>query len=99
VPFAMISGMREPAPKPFWKRKRWIATAVLWLLLAYPLGFGVISYADGRHWVSPDLYGPLQTLYFPCFTTGGNVKPSLAPVFQYFYELGQRHRTTGVSSG
>ncbi|MDQ3332301.1 MAG: hypothetical protein M3552_16900 [Planctomycetota bacterium] len=88
--------MAQPK-RAWWKRKRWIAAAVLWLVLAYPLGFGVIPYADGRHWVPPEWYGPLRTLYLPFFTNGGNVRPAAQPVFTYLYQLGDRHRAAGRS--
>jgi hypothetical protein len=63
---------------------------MLWLMLAYPLGFCLISYADGRHWVPLDFYEPLRAVYFPCFTKRGNVRSELQPAFQYFCEMGER---------
>jgi hypothetical protein len=32
--------MTSPHRTPFSKRKRWIAAAVLWLAIVYPLGYG-----------------------------------------------------------
>ena len=43
--------MSDAARKPFWKRKRWIAVAVLWLVLAYPLLCGPLRYAVIRGWL------------------------------------------------
>lgn len=52
--------------RPFWKRKRWIAAAALWLALpaAYPLSLGPAAYVCGRGWLSreavTEIYGPLR---------------------------------------
>ena len=37
--------------KPFWKRKRWIAAAVLWLVIAYIASEGPVWYAVQRGWL------------------------------------------------
>jgi hypothetical protein len=48
-----MPGMTSPAPqRPFWKRKRWIAAAVLWLVSMYPLSLGPAFYCVGRGWLS-----------------------------------------------
>ncbi len=46
-----MPGMTSPPRKPFWKRKRWIAAAVLWLVVAYPLSLGPVVHAEVRGWV------------------------------------------------
>ena len=45
--------------KPFWKRKRWIAAAVLWLVVAYPVSEGPALYAEYRGWI------PFTPIYLP----------------------------------
>ncbi len=57
--------MPEPQRKPFWKRKRWIAAAALWLVIAYPMSLGPMNYADARGWVPRSLYGVLNAFYSP----------------------------------
>ena len=35
--------------KPWWKRKRWLAAGVLWLLIIYPLGYGPACWLVWQH--------------------------------------------------
>jgi hypothetical protein len=51
--------------KPFWKRKRWMAAAALWLLLAYPLSCGPLNYAAQRGWLPDWSYPVTDVLYAP----------------------------------
>lgn len=37
--------MADPPRRPLWKRKRWIAAAVLWLVVPFPLLCGPLRYA------------------------------------------------------
>lgn len=61
-PFAdRIRGMNEPSVRPFYKRKRWIAAGVLWLVVAYPLSSGPVAYCWDRGWLPNGVY---QTLYW-----------------------------------
>jgi hypothetical protein len=54
--------MTEAPRKPFWKRKRWIAAGVLWLVIAYPVSEGPARYAEMRHWIPfTPAYLPLET--------------------------------------
>lgn len=48
--------------RPWWRKKRWLAAGLLWLVLAYPLGRGPAAYAVVRGWL-PVAYE--QTLYAP----------------------------------
>lgn len=54
-----------PPPRPFYKRKRWIAAGVLWLVVpaAYLGSFGPAAYCVGRGWMGhyrfEDIYRPL----------------------------------------
>ena len=49
--------MTAPPPRrPWWKRKRWAAAAVLWIVVAYPLCAGPALYCHARGWLSSDLY-------------------------------------------
>jgi hypothetical protein len=43
--------MSELHRKPFWKRKRWIAAAVLWPVILYPLSEGPVFYCTLRDWL------------------------------------------------
>lgn len=40
--------MAEPHRKPFWKRKRWIAIAVVWLAIVYPASLGPLDYLAAK---------------------------------------------------
>jgi hypothetical protein len=82
--------MTDAPRKPFWKRKRWIAAAVLWLVIAYPLGLSAIAYLDGWGWLPSSWYPTIQTAYAPLFSEG-RVRPTLQPWFDWCYELGRRH--------
>jgi len=41
--------MTDAPRKPFWKRKRWIAAAVLSLLISAPMTAGLSAYLMGRY--------------------------------------------------
>ncbi len=43
--------MAEPQRAPGWKRKRWIAAAAMWLVIAYPLSIWPAAYLVGRGWL------------------------------------------------
>jgi hypothetical protein len=48
--------MTDTPRKPFWKRTRWIALAVVWLALppvAYLASLAPASYCHGRGWARP----------------------------------------------
>ena len=49
--------------RPWWRKKRWWALSVLWLLIAYPVSLWPLSYAIGRGWLPAttrsDVYGPI----------------------------------------
>jgi len=48
--------MGEAEPKRRWyRRKRWWASALLWLVVTYPLLLGPLQYAHVRGWVSAEL--------------------------------------------
>ncbi len=44
--------MNASRGRPWWRRKRWPAVAVLWLFLAYPLSVGPYIYCQERGWVA-----------------------------------------------
>jgi hypothetical protein len=52
--------------RPFWKRKRWIAAAVLWLVVAYPVSMGPLVYADVMGLV-PEEASLFYAAYIPVF--------------------------------
>ena len=54
--------MTDGPRKPFWKRKRWIAATVLWLVIAYVTSMGPACYAVRRGWLP---LGPAATFYEP----------------------------------
>lgn len=41
----------SPPIRHRWKRRRWIAAAALWLLIAYTVGIGPVTYGFRRGWV------------------------------------------------
>lgn len=55
--------MTSPSQRTFWKRKRWIAAAVLWLAVAYPVSEGPARYAEyrGRGPDTAPAYLPLES--------------------------------------
>jgi hypothetical protein len=68
APLKDVAGaaMTDPPRKLFWKRKRWIAAVVVWLVVVYPLSVWPVAYAVGRGWLpitfvqafyAPVLYG------------------------------------------
>lgn len=48
--------------KPFWKRKRWIAVAALWLVVSYVLSYGPMCWLVWRH---PWLETAVGIVYWP----------------------------------
>ncbi|MGC1274472.1 MAG: hypothetical protein WBC44_12250 [Planctomycetaceae bacterium] len=92
--------MHDRPKRPWWRKKRWIAAAALWLLLpiAYPLSLGPASYACRLGWIPVDTYNafwgkPLRGL------TGSSV--SQATGFQTYFEwwvrIGRLHERSGDS--
>jgi hypothetical protein len=83
--------------KPFWKRKRWIAAAVLWLVIWYPLSVGPLEYVFARDWISQSAVEWLIPFYWPLValansdTPPGDVFSSYAA---WWRELGYRHRAS-----
>ena len=65
--------MNETPPRPFYKRKRWIAAGLIWLVLAYPLSSGPAAYAIRLGWIDPT--GGVVAFWSPqapaCYWTGG----------------------------
>ena len=91
--------MLEPPKRPFWKRKPWIAAAILWLILMYPLSVLPVQYLWGRGVITN--YGPLgqawSVVYLPLQLAIFNHRGPRAGLgwyfeaAQYFTELGNRH--------
>lgn len=48
--------------RPWWKRKRWIATTVVLFLAGYPASLGPVDYAVARGWLP---VGPAAAAYAP----------------------------------
>jgi hypothetical protein len=49
--------------RPWWKRKRWAAALLLWLVAAYPLSAGPACYAEWAGWLREplaDAFRPVQ---------------------------------------
>lgn len=49
--------MTDPARRPWWKKKRWVAALAVWLVVMYPLGAGPFRYALIRGWLPDVLHG------------------------------------------
>ena len=59
-------------PKPWWKRKRWIAALVLWLVIAYPLSLWPVAYLVGRGWLPVT---PVKAAYAPVSFVADALRP------------------------
>ena len=54
--------MDGPKPtRPWWKQKRWIATAALLLIAGYPASLGPVDYAVARGWLRRGDSGSMET--------------------------------------
>jgi hypothetical protein len=87
-------GMTNEPPKPFWKRKRWIAVAVLWLMVAYPASVGPVAYANARGWLSASVISHFEVFYEPLDYLIMNDLPGAGPLSRYslwLYRLAERH--------
>jgi hypothetical protein len=60
-------------PRPFYKRKRWIAAGVHWLGIAYPLSLGPLFYAAGNGWIRR---ATIDSLLIPIEATIGLPEPN-----------------------
>ncbi|MBA3315600.1 MAG: hypothetical protein M3552_16490 [Planctomycetota bacterium] len=58
--------------RPLWKRKCWIAAAVLCLVLWYPLSLWPVAYAVGRGWLAVT---QVQALYLPILLAADALRP------------------------
>ena len=43
--------MDEPK-QPWWRKKRWWAAGLIWLVVAYAVGYGPLVYAVSRQWLT-----------------------------------------------
>ena len=85
--------MTSPARRPWWKRKRSIAAAVLWLALPilYPLSLGPAAYAVNRGWLPAE---PCIAFYHPLWLVASRVPQIGIPLedyFQWSLRLGREH--------
>jgi len=62
----------ESPRKPSLRRKRWIAAAVVWLVVVYPLSVLPVAYAVGRGWLPITL---VQTFYAPVLYGADALRP------------------------
>lgn len=81
--------MDEPRSKPFWKRKRWIAVAMIWTAIAYPLSLGALEYADARGWTSAGIYPALRVIYWPIMV--GYCPDWLSDFYGWCHDMGRQH--------
>jgi hypothetical protein len=90
--------MNEPHRAPFWKRKRWIAAGVVWLVIVpfvYPLSFGPLLYLNRRGWFQGEtwlqLYAPINRF------VSSDVRESTGyyTYLDWWAELGERQRANG----
>lgn len=51
--------------RPWWHKKRWIAGALLWLLLAWPLSVGPYIYCKERGWVPRRYWASILSIWDP----------------------------------
>ncbi|MBA3312480.1 MAG: hypothetical protein M3552_09545 [Planctomycetota bacterium] len=83
--------------RPFWKRKRWIAAAVLWLVFAYPVSVGPAVYANGRGWLPASVVSHLEVIYEPLDLLIMNDLPGSGPLSRYTVWLGALAKTHAAS--
>ena len=87
--------------RPFWKRKRLIAAAVLWLVGVYPLSAGPAIYGVGRQWLSLSLwravYGPVNSIALAVLPEG--MYGQYEEYHGCWLWRGVRHREAAESSG
>jgi hypothetical protein len=60
-----MPGMTDAPRKPFWKRKRWIAAAVLWLVILYPASLPGIAWLCRFQFVPRPVTAVLEVFYAP----------------------------------
>jgi hypothetical protein len=90
--------MTDSPRKPFWKRKRWIAAAVAWLVVMYPLSLWPVAYLDGRDVIkfrSPT-DNAIATIHRPLtWLSIGALSPAfrwLEDTSDFFFRLGKSHK-------
>ena len=76
---------------PFWKKKRWWAALLLWLLILYPLSSGPLTYAAARGLLPGSIVrAAVLPLHLAC-----RLSPAVNDLFglytPWWYELGKRH--------
>jgi hypothetical protein len=64
--------MAEPQRSPWWKRKRWIAAIVVWLVITYPLSIWPAAYAVERGWLP---VGMANFCYTPVIAAAQKLRP------------------------
>lgn len=69
---AIHESSERQSRKPWWRRKRWFAVTVLWLLLTYPLSLWPFAYAVGRGWFS-ETFG--SAIYAPVISAAKALSP------------------------
>ncbi|MBA3311912.1 MAG: hypothetical protein M3552_12320 [Planctomycetota bacterium] len=85
--------MTSPPRKPFWKRKRWIAAAVLWLVASYPLSIGPVGFAlDYLHlsgsYKPPAIYDPIMPPMGLVLSEGGDWRHVIGRYYWRFKRIG-----------
>ena len=86
--------MEADPRRPWWRKKRWIAAALLWLAALYPLNFGMLAYLAGREHLSDAAAEATMVVYLPLIRAAEEV-PAIANVLEPFvdwcYDLGDQH--------
>ena len=67
-----LASMTEPVQTPWWKRKRWIAAMVVWLIVAYPLSIWPAGYLVGRGWLP---VAQANVAYAPVIALADELRP------------------------
>jgi hypothetical protein len=83
--------MDQPPLRPWWKRKRWWAAGLLWLLVMYPLSIRPVAYLEARFGLPQGFWLP----YVPLLA-GQEQSPELRdatilPYLQWWADLALRH--------
>lgn len=89
--------MNESTQRRPWRKTRWATAVGLWLVVAYPISVGPVTYANARGWLSAVAVAHLEAAYEPLDYVVLNGLPGTGTLHSYTlwaYGLGERHRAS-----
>jgi len=78
-------------PRPWYRKKRWWAAALLWLAVSYPASLGPVGYARGyyqRGYNPPVFYTPILPPNRAIFLQGGDLRHDIGRYYVRAWEAG-----------